>query len=71
MNQRITTCHSCKEYSALIHWESQYGGYRGTCTECGGDWPESWITIYFEYISNTIIFLIMWNKKMELHTTQE
>jgi len=26
---------------AQIVYEPKYGGYRGTCDECEGNWPES------------------------------
>lgn len=33
-------CHT-QEGNIIIYWESEYGGFRGTCTECENNWPES------------------------------
>ena len=35
------TCDSCNSHSAVLHWETRYGGNRGTCMVCVGDGTES------------------------------
>ena len=34
-------CGVCDEKSAALRWDENYGGYRGRCSICENDWPES------------------------------
>lgn len=34
------TCINCG-YPAYRRWDKRYNGFRGFCTRCGADWPES------------------------------
>ena len=34
-------CQSCEKYSAVTVYDYRYRGFRGNCTLCGGNWPES------------------------------
>jgi len=34
-------CNSCGKKSALLIWDDRYSGYRGICSLCDSDWPES------------------------------
>ena len=40
-NSDTIICKNCKSRTAILHWDTRYDGYRGTCMKCGGDWPES------------------------------
>lgn len=32
---------STPEGNIIIYWEPDYGGFRGTYSDCGNNWPES------------------------------
>ncbi len=34
-------CGVCDKRSAILTWDDRYGGYRGRCSLCKYDWPES------------------------------
>ncbi len=34
-------CDICDEKSGMLRWDENYGGYRGRCSLCENDWPES------------------------------
>jgi len=34
-------CYGCGCTDAIVVFIPQYKGYRGTCPECGSNWPES------------------------------
>ena len=34
-------CGVCEESSAILTWDDRYSGYRGRCSLCKYDWPES------------------------------
>jgi len=34
-------CRVCDEKSAILVWDDRYAGYRGRCSLCKYDWPES------------------------------
>jgi len=34
-------CGVCEESSAILTWDDRYAGYRGRCSLCKYDWPES------------------------------
>ena len=34
-------CGVCDEKSAILVWDDRYAGYRGRCSLCEYDWPES------------------------------
>ena len=34
-------CDVCEKKSAIIRWDENYVGYRGRCSLCEYDWPES------------------------------
>jgi len=34
-------CGVCDENSAILTWDDRYTGYRGRCSLCKYDWPES------------------------------
>ena len=34
-------CHVCDKRSAILRWDENYVGYRGRCSLCEYDWPES------------------------------
>jgi hypothetical protein len=34
-------CGVCDEKSAILIWDDRYAGYRGRCSLCKYDWPES------------------------------
>lgn len=38
---RYTECLSCNYEKAHVFEEPKYGGLRGHCPNCGGNWPES------------------------------
>jgi len=38
----IISCNTCEENSAQVLWDDRYNGYRGICSKCEGNWPESW-----------------------------
>ncbi|GEM_PF-6353919 len=34
-------CGVCEKRSAILRWDENYAGYRGRCSLCEYDWPES------------------------------
>jgi hypothetical protein len=34
-------CRVCDKRSAILRWDENYAGYRGRCSLCEYDWPES------------------------------
>jgi len=34
-------CGVCDKRSAILRWDENYVGYRGRCSLCEYDWPES------------------------------
>ena len=34
-------CGACEKRSGLLRWDENYAGYRGRCSQCKYDWPES------------------------------
>jgi len=34
-------CRVCDKRSAILRWDENYVGYRGRCSLCEYDWPES------------------------------
>ncbi len=34
-------CGVCEKSSAILRWDENYAGYRGRCSLCDYDWPES------------------------------
>ena len=34
-------CGVCDKRSAILRWDENYAGYRGRCSLCEYDWPES------------------------------
>ena len=34
-------CVVCDQRSGFLRWDEHYSGYRGQCSLCGNDWPES------------------------------
>jgi formate dehydrogenase maturation protein FdhE len=34
-------CGVCDKRSAILRWDENYEGYRGRCSLCEYDWPES------------------------------
>jgi len=34
-------CGVCDKRSAILRWDENYAGYRGRCSLCESDWPES------------------------------
>jgi len=34
-------CDVCDKSSAILRWDENYAGYRGRCSLCEYDWPES------------------------------
>ncbi len=34
-------CGVCEKRSATLRWDENYVGYRGRCSLCEYDWPES------------------------------
>ncbi len=34
-------CGVCDKKSAILRWDENYEGYRGRCSLCEYDWPES------------------------------
>jgi len=34
-------CGVCDKSSAILRWDENYAGYRGRCSLCEYDWPES------------------------------
>ena len=39
--QKDTVCDICEKQSAVLFWDVRYNGYRGACSSCEGNWPES------------------------------
>lgn len=37
----IYHCQGCGSANAYLKIDSRYGGMRGQCPDCGGNWPES------------------------------
>jgi len=37
-------CGVCEKESAILRWDENYAGYRGRCSLCEYDWPESYMT---------------------------
>jgi len=35
------SCLNCGFQKAKLFFESRYGGFRGFCPDCKGNWPES------------------------------
>jgi hypothetical protein len=40
-NLEIISCNTCEENSAQVMWDDRYNGFRGFCSKCEGNWPES------------------------------
>ncbi len=34
-------CGVCEKKSAILRWDENYVGYRGLCSLCENEWPES------------------------------
>jgi len=34
-------CDICDKKSGMLRWDENYVGYRGRCSLCENDWPES------------------------------
>ncbi len=34
-------CGVCEKRSAILRWDENYVGYRGLCSLCENEWPES------------------------------
>ena len=34
-------CGICDKRSGFLRWDENYSGYRGQCSLCENDWPES------------------------------
>ena len=41
MTQQQIQCPICDTDSATLFFDERYGGFRGTCMLCGGNFPES------------------------------